>query len=81
MTRFAFFTKLIPMCFLSAEEDELGFEENEIITNIQKVRKKTSFFTYRKSVFIFRCTKNGGLVKLDPDQAYFRLTMLKKSNK
>ncbi len=27
------------MCFLSAEEDELGFEENEIITNIQKVRK------------------------------------------
>jgi len=39
MTRSAFFTKLIPMCFLSAEEDELGFEENEIITNIQKVRK------------------------------------------
>jgi hypothetical protein len=27
------------MCFLSAEEDELGFEENEIITNIQKVKQ------------------------------------------
>lgn len=70
--------------FRLAEEDELGFEENDIITNVQKVFRIFSFLflsSWTKfSLLIFRCMMNGGLEESVKDPAYFLPITLKKSS-